>query len=87
VPIASGSGDPSSIVLLDPSQIALADDGDATLSVTTEATVQMETAPETGAAEQVSLWQMNLAGLRAERMVNWKRRHPAVAATLTGVTY
>lgn len=87
VPVSAASGSPSSITLLDAAQIAIADDGDSELSVTTQATVQMETAPETGATEQVSLWQNNLVGLRAERMVNWKRRHPGVVASLTGVTF
>ncbi len=87
VPISAASGSPSSITLLDASQIALADDGESELSVTTQATVQMETAPETGSTAQVSLWQNNLVGLRVERTVNWRRRHPNVVASLTGVTY
>ncbi|MCW5575180.1 MAG: phage major capsid protein [Burkholderiales bacterium] len=81
------TGHPTSITLLDASQIDFADDGDSNLSVSTNASIQMESDPQTGAAEQVSLWQRNLIGLRAERAVNWKRRHPGVAATLTGVTY
>jgi HK97 family phage major capsid protein len=87
VPVSGSSGSPSSIVLLDAAQIAIADDGESGLSVTTQATVQMETTPETGAARQVSLWQNNLVGLRAERMVNWKRRQAGVVASLTGVTF
>lgn len=87
VPISPGTGNASSVVLLDPSEICVADDGDTKLDVTTEATVQMNSEPETGATEQVSLWQCNLVGLRAERMVNWKRRHPGMVASLTGVSY
>lgn len=87
IPISNDTGNTSSIVLLDASQIALADDGDSALSVATDAAIQMETAPNSGASELVSLWQLNLAALRAERMVNWRRRHPGVVATLTDVTY
>lgn len=87
VPTESSTGNPSSITLLDAAQISIADDGDSELSIAAHATVQMETEPQTGATEQVSLWQNGLIGLRGERMVNWRRRHPGVAAVLTGVTY
>jgi HK97 family phage major capsid protein len=89
VPAGSGTGNPASITLLDAAQISIADDGDSALSIATHASIQMESEPETGgvATEQVSLWQHGLVGLRAERMVNWKRRHANTAAVLTGVTF
>lgn len=87
LPVSNDTGNASSIVLLDASQIALADDGDSALSVATDASIQMETAPNSGASELVSLFMLNLVALRAERVVSWRRRHPGVVATLTDVTY
>ncbi|MBX3664974.1 MAG: phage major capsid protein [Burkholderiales bacterium] len=87
VPTSDESGNASSITLVDAAQVAIADDGDSALSVAAHASLQMDSDPETGAQQLVSLWQRNLIALRVERAVNWKRRHANVAAVLTGVTF
>ncbi len=74
---ASGGGQ---LVLVDQNELLIADDGNVSISLSREASLQMNTAPSAGAATQVSLWQSNLAAIRAERNVNWSVRHNAAAA-------
>ncbi len=82
-----GSPAATCIVLLDADGIALADEGDATFDVARHAAAQMSDAPYAGAQQLVSLWQLNMVALRAERTVNWRRRRTGTAAVLTGVGY
>jgi hypothetical protein len=35
----------------------------------------------------VSLWQLNLVGLRVERLINWKRGRLSAAKYISGATY
>jgi HK97 family phage major capsid protein len=92
VPVMTSSALPSSvsggsiIVALDQSEILLADDGGVTIDGSTEASLQLDSAPSSSAANQVSLFQNNLAALRAERTINWApRRASGVAAYIDGV--
>ena len=87
VPVTSDSAAATSITLLDAAQVTLADDSDAELGVSTEATLNMSEAVGTGAEEQVSLWQMNLVGIRMVLARNWKARQAGAAAVLTAVGY
>jgi HK97 family phage major capsid protein/HK97 family phage prohead protease len=87
VPVGETSGDPTIIVLLSPNNIFMADDGGVMLDVSREASIQMDTAPTSGAQQLVSLWQNNLVGLRAERMINWLKRRAAAVQVINGVTY
>lgn len=87
VPVAATTGDPTIIVLANASDILLADEGGINVDVSREASLQMDDDPETGAQSLVSLWQNNLIGLRAERMINWHKRRAAAVQVLTGVTY
>lgn len=88
IPMTVTTGSPqTSISLLDTSQIAIGDDGETSIHVSGEAAIQMETEPNSGATQQVSLWQLNLIACAIFRLVNWRRRHPGMVATLTGVTY
>ncbi len=87
VPMQSTSGDPSQITLIDGSRVTVADDGESEINVSREATVQLNDAPETGAMEQVSLWQLNLVGVRVVRIVNWKARTGQAAAVLSEVEF
>jgi len=60
-------------IALDGAGIFVADDG-AEFDVSEQASLQMNDTPDnpaTSSTIQVSLWQMNLRGLRVERFVNW----------------
>jgi HK97 family phage major capsid protein/HK97 family phage prohead protease len=72
------------IILAHAPSILYADEGGIRIDVSREATVQMDSAPtDTVDATTVyqSLWQRNLIGLKAERIITWK------LARATGVTY
>lgn len=62
------------IVLMDQSEVFFADDGGVRLDASEQASLQMDSAPSAGAQTLVSLWQNNLVGIRAERMMNWQRK-------------
>ena len=75
-------------ILVKASEILLADDGGVTLDASREASLQMDSAPMSPAdatTVMVSLWQLNLVGLRAERFINWKKRNAAAVGMLNGV--
>lgn len=85
-PTAAGT----QIILAKASEILLADDGGVTLDASREASLQMDSAPTNppaAATVMVSLWQMNMVGLRAERFINWKRRRADAVAYITGAGY
>jgi HK97 family phage major capsid protein len=78
------------VILANASDILLADDGQATIDVSREASVQMDDAPTNpvvAATVLVSLWQHNLIGIRAERMVNWIKARSASVQYLSGVNW
>jgi len=79
---AAGSPTEQLIVLMDPYAVLLADDGDISIDMSQEASLQMDDAPSSGAQSLVSLWQNNMAALRAERMINWMRRRDAAVQVL-----
>jgi HK97 family phage prohead protease/HK97 family phage major capsid protein len=71
-------------------QILYADDGGIAIDVSREASVLMDSAPPAApdaTAVYTSLWQNNLVGLRAERMVNWKRGRSSAVYYLTDAVY
>ena len=72
---------------MQPNEVYLADDGGFDVVTSREASVQMNSAPTAGAAQLVSFWQNNLVGIRAERMVNWRRRNDAGVQVLTGLNF
>lgn len=94
LPVVASDGVGYQLVLLDASNVLLADDGDADLSIATHAAVEMNDDPTqdgsagTGVtgASLVSLWQNNLAGVRIERMINWRAGSGAVAR-VSGAAY
>jgi HK97 family phage major capsid protein len=85
VPIDTGAD--TYIVLMNQADILVADDGGVTLDVSTEASLQMDSAPQDSAQSQISLWQNNLIGLRAERYINYLRRRAAAVSVLEDVSY
>jgi hypothetical protein len=79
------------IIAFDQSRIAFGDAGVA-IDSTEHATVQMDSAPDSFESVDadtvlVSLWQMNLLGLRAIRFLNWKRASDDAVAVISGATY
>jgi hypothetical protein len=71
------------LILLDPSRIAMAAENELAVDVSTDAAVQMDdgpTSPPDANTVLTSLWQMNLVGLRAERLISWTVAPGAVAA-------
>lgn len=84
VPVITSQVATTTVALVIPDEIMFADDGGIEIDVSREASVEMDTAPTsppTASTITVSLWQMNLIGLKAERFINWKR------ARLSGVRY
>lgn len=78
------------IVLIKASEILLADDGQVTIDVSREASLQMDSAPTNppvAATVMVSLWQMNMIGIRAERWINWVRRRTGSVAYISNANY
>lgn len=71
---AAGSPGEALVVLMDPSEVLLADDGGIAIDMSQEASLQMSDTPSAGATTLMSLWQNNMAALRAERFINWRRR-------------
>jgi len=80
----------SRIILAKASEILLADDGQTMLDVSSEASLQMDSAPTdppAAATVFVSLWQMNMIGIRAERYINWGKRRAGAVQYITGAAY
>jgi hypothetical protein len=78
------------IVLVHAPSILFADEGGVRIDVSREASVQMDSAPtDTVDATTVylSLWQRNLIGLKAERMITWIRARTAAVRYITAAAY
>jgi HK97 family phage major capsid protein/HK97 family phage prohead protease len=74
------------LILVKQSEILLADDGQVVIDASSEASLEMADNP-TGTGTLKSLWQNNLAALRAERFINWRKRRPEAVAFVSGVAY
>lgn len=78
------------VILMHAPSILFADEGGVRIDVSREASVQMDSAPtDTVDATTVylSLWQRNLIGLKAERMITWIRARTAAVTYLTAAAY
>lgn len=78
------------VILANASDILLADDGQVTIDTSREASLQMDTTPTNppvAATVFISLWQMNLLGIRAERYVDWTKARAASVQYLSGVEW
>lgn len=95
IPANAGSGSPITgngdrIILAKATEILLADDGQVMLDSSNQASLQMDSAPTdppVAATVMVSLWQMNLVGIRAERYINWAKRRPGAVQYIDQVKY
>lgn len=80
----------SPIIFLAAPEIMLADDGQVMIDVSREASVQMNTAPDDPASASTvltSLWQHNMVGIRAERMITWEKRRSAAVQLISAAKY
>jgi hypothetical protein len=78
------------VILVHAPSILYADEGGVRIDVSREASVQMDSAPDSPATATtvlVSLWQNNLVGLRAERMITWKRARTGSVYYITTAAY
>jgi len=91
IPVITSNSVPSSVsggsivVLVDASQIDVADEGMLAVDSAEHATLQLDSAPSSSAASQVSLWQSGLVGFRLVAFRNWQRRRDAAVAVLDNV--
>lgn len=82
--------DGSNLIFAKASEIMLADDGQTVIDASNQASVQLDTAPDsppTASTTLVSLWQMNMTGIRAERWINWKKRRSTAVAFIQNALY
>jgi len=82
--------DGTPIIFCLPREIMLADDGQVVIDASNQASVQMDTAPDSppsGTTPLISLWQMNMTGLRAERWINWLKRRSTAVAYISNANY
>lgn len=78
------------VVLANARDILVADDGEVVIDASNQASVQMDSAPTNppvAATVFVSLWQMNLLGIRAEKFINWVKGRAASVQYLSGVAW
>lgn len=88
--VGASPTDGSRIVFLLANQVLLADDGLVTIDASREASLQMDTAPDspaTASTVMMSLWQNNMVAIKAERYINWLKRHDAACAYINYAKY
>lgn len=90
IPAEGGSAAGQRIILIKPGEILMADEGGIMIDVSREASVQMNTTPDnpaTASTVNISFWQNNLVGIRAERYINWLKRRTAATVIIEGAVY
>lgn len=91
IPANAGVGDEGArIILAKANEILLADDGQTVLDVSSEASLQMDSSPAAtpdATTVFVSLWQMNMIGIRAERYINWAKRRAGAVQYIDSANY
>jgi HK97 family phage major capsid protein/HK97 family phage prohead protease len=88
--VGNSPADGTPIIFLLPREIMLADDGQVVIDASNQASVQMDTAPDsppTASTTLISLWQMNMTGLRAERWINWLKRRSTAVGYISNANY
>jgi HK97 family phage major capsid protein len=90
MPVIVSNNVSTRVILVHAPSILFADEGGVRIDVSREASVQMDSAPtDTVDATTVylSLWQRNLIGLKAERMITWIRARTAAVRYITAAAY
>ena len=78
------------IIFLIPGEILLADDGQTLIDTSNQASIQLDSAPDSppsASTAYISMWQMNMTGLRAERWINWAKRRAGVVQYIQSAKY
>lgn len=75
------------LALVSAPNVMVADDGQVMLDASSEASLVMDDAPGGAGAALTSLWQRNMIGIRAERMIHWMRRRNAGVFVVFNVGY
>jgi HK97 family phage major capsid protein/HK97 family phage prohead protease len=78
------------VALVHAPSIFVADEGGVRIDVSREASVQMDSAPTDtvdATTVYVSLWQRNLIGLKAERLITWIKARSTAVTYLTAVAW
>lgn len=88
--VANSSGSP--VILVNADDVYLADDGGIQIDASREASLQMLDNPTNDssngtATSMVSMFQTNSVALRAERMINWKKRRAAAVQMIVAAQY
>lgn len=90
MPVVVSNNVSNRIVLVHAPSILFADEGGVRIDVSREASIQMDSAPTDtvdATTVYVSLWQRNLVGLRAERMITWIRARSTAVRYITAAAY
>jgi hypothetical protein len=89
--VADSSGSP--IILVNASDVFLADDGGIMIDASREASLEMldgsltQDATAGTGASLVSMFQTNSVAMRAERVINWKKRRAEAVAMIVAAAY
>lgn len=90
IPVIVSNNVGNRVILVHAPSILYADEGGVRVDVSREASVQMDSAPDspaTATTVMVSLWQNNLVGLKAERMITWIRARTAAVTYISAAAY
>lgn len=75
LPVVTSSSAGARVAIVDAGALLLADEDELRISISNQSTVELSTtptSPPTAGSVLVSLYQNNLSGIRAERLINWK---------------
>lgn len=90
IPVIVSNNVGARIILVHAPSILYADEGGVAIDVSREASIQMDSTPANpsdATTVLVSLWQRNLVGLRAERMITWIRARTAAVTYISAAAY
>lgn len=80
----------SPMIFLKANEIMLADDGQIVIDLSQEASLQMNSAPDdpaTASTVMVSMFQQNQTAVRAQRTINWAKRHDDAVQFIDNAKY
>ena len=90
IPVVVSNNVGNRVILLHAPSVLYADEGGVQIDVSREASVQMDSRRIRRTPPRPcwsSLWQNNLVGLRAERMITWKLARTAAVRYITAAAY
>ena len=90
IPVVVSGSVGNRLIALDAGRILIGDDGGLDVDMSNNALVQVDSSPAdptVAGTVLVSLFQMNLVGLRITRFINWKRAQTTAVRYISGATY